>query len=264
MRAAAFLCVAFFAGAALAAPTKNECVDANATGQAHRLTGKLLAARDDFTSCLSASCPEIVRDNCRMRLAEVKSALPSVVFSVPPTSGAFLSLDGASVPLDGSAVDVDPGEHEVTLNAPGNAPIRRTITLREGEKLHREAFPALVVTRREVAPSPTHASSTSPLRIAGIVTGAVGLVGIGFGAAFGVAGFGAWGAVQSECLQAATCDLARAQADRNRALGFATASDVAFIAGGVLLAAGVTMFVLGHATVTVSRDTVAFALRGSF
>ncbi len=265
MRAAAFLFVASFAGAAFATPTKNECVDANAAGQAHRLAGKLLAARDDFTSCVSASCPEIVRDNCRDRLAEVKRALPSVVFSVPPVSGAFLSLDGSSVPLDGVAVDADPGEHEITLDAPGNETIRRRITLREGEKLHREVFSGLVVPRGGGAQSPVHGPSTiSPLRLAGVVTGAIGLVGVGLGAAFGIAGYGAWGSVQSECLQASTCDLVRAQADRSRALDFATASDIAFVAGGVLLAAGVTMFLLGHATVAASHDSVAFVVRGTF
>ncbi len=253
------------AGAAHATPTKNECIDANTAGQEHRLAGKLLASREDFTACISASCPEIVRNNCRDRLAEVNRALPSVTFFVPPFEGAFLTMDGARVPFDGTRVDADPGEHEVTLNAPGNEPIRRRVTLREGEKLHREVFPALVGLRPVSVPE-HHASSApmSPLRIAGIVTGAVGLVGIGLGSGFGLAGFGAWSQAQAECPSAATCDLAKAQADRSRALGFATASDVAFIAGAVLLAAGVTMIVLGHTAVAVSRDEVAFVVRGTF
>jgi hypothetical protein len=249
---------------ALATPTKSECVDANTRGQEHRIAKKLHTAREDFATCATASCPELVRNDCRERLAEVNRSMPSIVVVVPPAQGAFLTLDGASIPLDQAPLDADPGEHELTLNVPGNAPVTHRITLAERERQHRDVFPALVsrAVRAEPDVQKPH-GTTPPLRIAGIVTGAVALVGVGFGAAFGVAGFGAWNSAKTEC-SGSTCNLAPALADRSHALDFATASDVAFVVSGVLLAAGVTMFFLGHATVSASRDRVAFVLRGTF
>ena len=265
-RFAPALAIALVSPALFAAPTKNECVDANTAGQAHRLAGKLLAARDDFATCASPVCPEMVRNDCRDRLAEVKRAMPSLVVSAPVTGEAFLTLDGASIPLDGRAIDADPGGHELVLNVQGNAPITHHVTLLENEKGHREAFPPLVSSRPvDVRPAPhVEHAGISPLRVAGIVTGALGLVALGFGAGFGVAGYGAWSSVQSECFQAAACNVAQAESDRSRALGFATASDAAFVIGGVLLAAGIPLFVFGHATVAASRDSAALVWRGTF
>jgi hypothetical protein len=258
------LALSLVSSIAYATPTKSECVDANTIGQEHRVAKKLVSARADFSTCAIAACPEIVRNDCRARLAEVNRSMPSVVVVVPPAEGAFLTLDGASIPLDGAPVDADPGQHEITLNVPGNTPVTHRITLAEGEQRHRDQFPALISTVLRATPVVTKPrTTTSPLRIAGIVTGSIGLVAVGFGAGFGVAGFGAWNSAKAEC-PGSTCDLTRALSDRSRALDFATASDVAFVAAGVLMAAGVAMFFLGHASVSVSRDDVAFVVRGTF
>jgi hypothetical protein len=264
---AVFAFAMLFSNVALATPTKGECVDADTAGQDHRRAGKLLQARAELTTCADATCPEMVRTDCRDRLAELKRALPSIVVAANVTGTGFLTLDGASIGLGGEPVDVDPGEHELTLTVPGHAPVTKHVAVKEGEKLRAVSFPAMVAAAtppRVVVASDSH-TSVSPLRVAGIATGVAGLVALGFGIGFGVASFGAWGTAKNECADAATCDLVRATADRGRAYDFATGSDVAFVIGGVFLAAGVTMFLFGgHATVTASSDRVALVFGGSF
>ncbi len=255
----------FIAQPAFATPTKSECVDADTTGQVQRQDGHLLAARAMLTTCASMSCPEAVRADCRERLAEITRALPSIEIVANVTGTGFLTLDGASIPL-GGLVDADPGAHELTLTVPGHAPVTKHVELKEADKRHRIVFPAMVavVPREPVAPK-TKSDGLGALRIAGLGTGVAGVVALGFGIGFGVASFGAWSTAKSECADTATCNLSSAIADRNRAYDLATASDVAFVVAGVLVATGVTMFILGgHATVTASSDHVAFTVGGSF
>jgi hypothetical protein len=264
LRLGAAMAIFLVAPFAFAAPTKSECVDADTAGQVHRREGHLLAARAELTTCSSASCPDIVRSDCRERLAELGRVLPSISVVANVTGSASLTLDGVSIPRDGAPVDADPGAHEITLTVPGNAPVTEHVQLTEGDKGHRVVFPAMLAT---VAIEPrTHTTNgLGTLRIAGIATGVAGVVALGFGVGFGVASFGAWSTAKSECADATTCDLARATADRSHAYDFATGSDIAFVAAGVLLATGVTLFVLGgHASVTVSNDRVAFVVGGTF
>lgn len=262
MRLAAALGVWTFAGFAFAAPTKKQCVDADTWGQSHRQEGKLHAARADFRVCLDPSCPDIVRSDCRTRVEDVDRAMPSVVVEMPvDLSDARLTMDGVLVAAAAEPIDVDPGTHHFVLRARGVAPVERDVSVAEGEKSKRVTFDRPTAATPPQAPAP----GIAPLRLVGIVTGAVGVVGLGLGAAFGLASFAAWSSVQSECFQAAVCDKSRAVADRQRTLDFATASDVAFVVGGVLAAAGVTLVVLGgRASPTVTRDGVGFAFTRTF
>ena len=266
MKVAPALAVWTFACVALAAPTKKQCVDADTWGQSHRQEGKLHAARADFRVCLDPGCPEIVRSDCRMRIEDVDRVMPSVVFEAPiDLSDAKLTMDGVSVAASTDPIDVDPGTHHFVLRVRDFAPVERDVNVAEGEKAKRVTFDRPTAALPSPSPAPTGARGIAPLRLVGIVTGTVGVVGLGLGAAFGLASFAAWSSVESECFQAAVCDKSRAVADRQRTLDFAAASDVAFVVGGVLAAAGVTLVVLGgHASPTVTRDGVGLAFTRTF
>jgi hypothetical protein len=265
LKRGAAIALMFVARAAFATPTSSECVDADTAGQVHRRQGRLLAARADLSTCADAACPDMIRADCRGRLAELTRAVPSISAVANVTGSGFLTLDGASIPLDGAPVDTDPGPHELTLTVAGHEPVTQRFDLKEADKGHRIVFPAMVAIVRARMEPRTTSSGIGALRIAGLATGAAGLVALGFGVGFGVASFGAWSTAKSECADATTCDLVRATSDRSRAYDFATGSDIAFVAAGVLAAAGVTMFLLGgHATVTASSDRVAFFIGGSF
>jgi hypothetical protein len=171
--------------------------------------------------------------------------MPTVVLEAKDARGdvsASVTLDDSPLTesLSGTAIEVDPGQHHFVFKVPGRAPITETVLIAEGEKTRR--IQADFAAEGEGAP---HAGALgAPLRIAGIVTGSVGLVGLGLGAVFGAMAYSAWGSVKSECFGGAPCDVGKATVDRGHAIDFATASDVAFILGGVLAAAGVVMFVV--------------------
>ena len=113
-------------------------------------------------------------------------------------------------------------------------------------------------------------------RIAGIVLGAVGVVGVGVGAITGAAASSRWSKAQSEC-SSSTCgstNYADAVSDQKGAQSAATLSTLGFVAGGALLAAGVVVFITApkgegastglRVTPTLGPGGGAMTLRGAF
>lgn len=261
MRLAFALAGITFAGVAAASPTKDRCVDADTFGQSHRQAGGLHAARAEFRVCVDPACPAIVRSDCKMRLEEIDRVMPTIVLDPPvDLAAAKITMDGVLI-AGTDPIEVDPGAHRFVLRVGSLPPVTREVVIAEGDKARRVTFdrPTAVIS-----PTPKP-GGMRPLRVGGIVAGALGLVSVGFGIAFGLASFGAWSSVESECFQAAVCDLARATRDRQRTLDLASASDATFIAGGVLLAAGVTLFLLGGSVApTASRDGLGLSFTRTF
>jgi hypothetical protein len=248
--AAAFALVAAFSASASAAPTKVQCVEADTNGQTLRQSGKLQAAREAFRSCADAACPTLVRSDCTTRLDEVALATPSVVLEARDATGdlanVVVTVDGAPLVdhLTGTPVEIDPGSHTFVLTVAGHAPISRTLVVSEGDKARKMSVTFDGGSTEPVAPG-SGGSSSDGMRLAGIVIGSVGLVGLGLGVALGAATFAAWSSVPSEC-PATGCTnpsaYAQAASSHDTANALATGSDIAFIAGGVLLVTGVAVF----------------------
>jgi hypothetical protein len=64
----------------------------------------------------------VVRAECDAALADVKTAIPTLLVAVVDEhqhdlSGATLTLDGKPVPLDGSTLEVDPGPHALVATS---------------------------------------------------------------------------------------------------------------------------------------------------
>jgi hypothetical protein len=158
--------------------------------------------------------------------------------------------DGEILPGDalGLAVPVDPGQHIVTAIAPHykkwteNVDVSgegATVTLTIGplEKDAAAVAPPVVVVDNGDPGFVYHAS--------GIALGVVGLVSLGVGSVFGLVAAGKLSAsnANGHCDAADTCDSVGLGL-RSDAEGAALASTILFIAGGVALAAGITVFVL--------------------
>ena len=258
---------------AMAEPTTDECVDANTAGQSLRLHHRLLEARKPFETCASVSCPRIVRADCEKRLTELDHATPTVLLAAKDPTG---DLPSVSVTLDGTplatsargeAVAVDPGEHRFVFASPGHEPLTRDVVVNEGDKVRVVSAEWDLPPQRTVEVASASQAPPFPLRPAGLITGAVGVLGLALGTFFGIGSYIAWGNVKNECFQAPACDLPSATADRNTAIAFATASDVAFVAGGVLLATGVVLFALAPKSPVapaVGTGTFGVVLRGWF
>jgi hypothetical protein len=225
-----------------------------------RAEHKLRLTRTQLLVCSSSSCPGEVRQECMRRIDDVNAAVPTLVLAVKDRAGRDLSevrvtADGETVAehLDGSALSIDPGPHEFTFTAAGAPPLTETIILHEGEKDRRETLTLAIGTAP--APATPVSSGTSPQgpegstpqgvgkaqRALGLVTGGIGVAGLAVGGVFGALASSSWKTAQRECPDHTGCS-AQAINDRSHAVTDATVSTVGFIAGGVLLAGGLTLY----------------------
>lgn len=209
--------------------------------------------------------------------------------TAPPGLEIALDAEPVPAPLWGTALPVDPGDHEVTARAPGRQPSSTKASVTgEGVRLTvsvpvllaaAEQSPAVQAPASPLAgPSgPAGAdvsagSSATTMRALSVVSGGLGIVGLGVGAAFGLDA----SAKKSGYQQRETgggCD-AQCVSLSKQAVTAATASTIAFIAGGALVAAGAVLWLtaprerseaLGVALVPMAGPQGAGAgLSGSF
>jgi len=248
-----------FATPAHADITKEECIDANTRGQDLVHDGKLRAAHAILQSCTAPSCPAIIRGDCTRRLDELQKLEPSIVFEAKDGVGndlaaVHVTVDGAplSETLDGTPLRVDPGEHVFVFTVAGRPAVTRKLVLAERDQSRREVIvvPALadaiavVVTPPEAqaeAPQPKH-SGLSKRRELAIVTAGVGVLALGVGGVFGILTGSAWSDQQADCSAGNCKHHAQALSDHSTLETDSVVSTTAFIAGGVLVAAGAALF----------------------
>jgi hypothetical protein len=257
-----------FAGAPVRADvSKADCVKANASAQQLRIDGKLASARDKLTLCADMTCPAMVRDDCTQRLDELERVQPTLVFQVKDPSGSDVSavrvtVDGQLVTerLVGKALRVDPGEHVFTFAVDGLPPVSRTFVVNEAEKDRREriqlggapaaagASPALVPTPgTSGAPSDAGTGGIGTRRLLAFSAGGLGVAGVAVGTVFGILSTSAASRQSNDCASATSCmNHARALSDHSTAATDGTISTALLIAGGALLAGGVTLFFTGR------------------
>jgi hypothetical protein len=248
-----------------AGPGVGECLSATETSLKLRADHKLRSARAALLVCSSASCPVDVRQECIRRMDAVNAAVPSVVFAVRTDAGKELSdvkvtMDDEVVAehLEGSALSLDPGSHRFTFEAAGLPPATETLILHEGEKNRREVVvlgapaappPAVGVPAASLAAAPPAPDSSAPSavdrghgrRVAGLAVGGAGVVGVALGSVFGGLTFSSWSSANSECPTHAGCST-QAINHRSDAVTDGAVSTVAFVAGGILLATGLTLY----------------------
>src|SRR5439155_25648825 len=116
------------------------CVAATIAGQKLERAGKLVAAHEPFLACARPECPRDVIARCEAWARAAEDAVPSVVLVARDgdghdVSGVRVKLDDrAPEDLSPRAIDLDPGDHRVTFERAGAAPVVVRVTLHEGEK----------------------------------------------------------------------------------------------------------------------------------
>jgi tetratricopeptide (TPR) repeat protein len=108
-------------------------------------------------------------------------------------------------------------------------------------------------------PARTREDGLRGTQIGGLVTGAIGVAGIALGAGFGVSAKSDADVAKESC-DGNACRTQRGVAAAEEASEAATISTVAFIAGGVLTALGVTLMIAGGDAEEEARETVRLAL----
>jgi hypothetical protein len=242
-------------------PTTVDCLTASEKSITLRTEHKLRSARAQLLVCASTSCPADIRKECARRVDEVNASIPTIVFGAKdPTNNDLtavkVTMDGEAITerLEGTAISLDPGAHTFTFQAAGQPLLTKQIVVREGEKDRREIIqignrptppptvpvaPGPVVV--PVKPAPPPSKPLGAQRVAALVVGGVGVVGLGLGAAFG-------GLALSKNKEAkAACPNSGCQTQEGVDLWNATRLDgtistVGFIVGGVAVAGGVVLW----------------------
>jgi hypothetical protein len=204
------------------------------------------------------------------KLATVRLTSPGVNLADPAVEAR---LDGNLVVpflLRDGLVAATPGAHTVEVSVPGKKPWRRRVALSSGVPV------AVQVDLENEAPGPpgpaapvlppapeAHAGESGPpaplpftpppsegspgtgQRVVGVAAGVVGVAALAVGGAFGVTALAKNSDVRSACggnVQACTGDPATVEHARDDARTAATVSTVGLVAGGVLAAAGVVVY----------------------
>ncbi len=280
-------------------PTVSQCLSATEAAIQASKDNKFRAARTHLLTCVAASCPEEVRQDCSRRIDQIAASIPTVVFAAHDASGrersdVKVTMDGEAVAdhLDGRALTLDPGAHQFTFEIAGSAPFTESLILHEGDKGRREDVTLPGSSGRALAPpATTPESATTPapsaetpanpvdnlpsrdgdpgkgLRVAGLAVGSAGLIGVAVGSLLGALTISSWGNANSECPTHVNCST-QATNNRGAAVTDGTVSTVAFIGGGALLAGGITLFVLAPksapASVGLTVSPGMFGLKGEF
>jgi hypothetical protein len=185
----------------------------------------------------------------RRKAAELEPKLSMLTIVVPAAAdrpdlqirrdGQIIGRPGWGVPIP-----VDPGVHTVEATAAGRKPWQGQASV-EGAAAQASVeppppigAPAAESPAPSAAPPEHHASAQ---RTIGLVTGGVGIAGLIVGASFGFIAQSDDNDAKKNCPTDTTCTPG-GLASSNSALHAATASTVAFIAGGALTAAGLVLY----------------------
>jgi hypothetical protein len=238
----------------------------------HEGQGKLASAWNEYSEALTRAQKDGRADRisaAKERIQAIEPRLSSLAIKV---SDSVVALPGFELKRDGVAlgkvvvgvpVPVDGADHTVEVSAAGKKPWKATVAV-EREKDKKvvsvssldEAAPASATAAppapAAVAPTKAAADMTptagsgglSSTQIAGFVVGGAGVAGLAVGSIFGLGAIGKNNDAKAGCT-GAVCRTPEALQSRNDARSAAAVSTVAFVAGGALAAAGVTLYFVG-------------------
>jgi hypothetical protein len=258
--------------------------------RAQEKLGKLVRAREAYLKItrerIAPNAPPAFRTaqaEAQKELSALEPRIPSVTIQVEgaKAEGLSVTMDGAAIPpaLVGLPYPVDPGEHRLQATTPGASSEEQVVTVQEGQrenvvlKLQASSTPA----GPAAGPAPTEGTpatgasasaqgdlssiDTGPntMRIGGFVALGVGVVGLGAGTFFLLRANSKSSDADDLCtLDGGGCP-AEVRDEVNQldddAKSARTLSAVGFVAGGVGVAAGVTLLVLSGKSSGAEQQT---------
>lgn len=245
---------ALFPGGMARADIKEACASAYEQGQLLGRESKLVLARAQLAICQQA-CPAELTADCRRWSDEIDAISPSVILEARDKNGRRLdnvqvTLDGKPLAarLDGAPLMVDPGPHTFRFEVPGAAAREETVELGAADKGRRVsvAFPDVIApepprappTPRPLTPPTIRDEATPGASVAAYALGAVGVLGLGTGAALTIKGHVERSELESEC--APYCQRKDVDAIRREW----TVGAVTAVAGVVLVGVAIGILVL--------------------
>jgi hypothetical protein len=185
-------------------------------------------------------------DIASARATELERQMPRITIVAP--EGVEVLRGDEVIPRGalGTPLPTDPGEHVVSGRAPGKKTFKISVVVRPGPTSATVTIPQLEDEGLSLAPATPPGRDVEPSdgggqRTLGWVLGGVGVVGIGVGAVEGLVAIGKNKSSTKVCPESGVCADAQARADNDDARSAARVSTIAFVAGGVLAAAGVVL-----------------------
>jgi len=228
----------------------------------HERQGKLATAWVEYHDALSVALRDGRGDRhslAAQQITVLEPRLPYLLVTLPTDApeGTVVTVDGS--PLSrlalGAPLPIDPGSHVVAATAPGYVPWTLQLSAVAEAQHASVTVPAFV---------PLVSASTAPPRDgprwhtpAAAVAGGLGLVGVGVGAAFGVAAISDWSAAKPGCPNGKCTSAAYPSWTAAHSAG--VVSTASFVAGGALLATGAVLWFTrpkAPATVGIRGDGV--------
>jgi hypothetical protein len=236
--------------------------------QCYEAQGKIASAWTQYRAVGDTAPPsDSLKKKAQDKAAELEPRLPRLTISVSAPvraiAGLEIARDGIQLApaLWGAKLPVDPGHHTVTATATGKKPwtgdveaavsgVPITLEVAPLEDATVAQAPPVVpiatpaASNADTAAHPTQpASAPSNRRVIGAVVGGVGVVGVIVGAVFGARAFSKLSDSNADnhCHDGNQCD-ATGRDLRADSLKAGNVSTAAFVAGGVLLGAGVVIF----------------------
>lgn len=236
----------------------------------------------------------LAKANDRARLAKTEQKVSALAAKVATLTlelgvqasnakGLVVTLEGSAVPRTelGTARKLDAGTYGVEASADSMRPFKASVTLADGEKKsvrvelegQRADVQPEVTTLPQLPTAPDVSSATSywgGQRIAAVVIGGVGVVGLGVGAALGVTAMSTLDESASSCNDETDICSSQTGIDlRDEAILQSHVSTVGFVAGGALLGLGAVLFFTADPDTTFGADeppapSVALRVRGTF
>jgi serine/threonine-protein kinase len=177
-----------------------------------------------------------------------------------PPPGLELRLDGKVLAAGaiGTEIPVDPGDHKVNVSATGKAPREISVRVEVPAAVVLVDLPKLddASTQAPVTPPPpppiVHEDERPWQKPAAIAAGGVAIVALGVGTIFGLRASSQWSDAKATC-SGNTCD-DKGYSGWQDARSSATIGTIGFVAGGVLAAAAVVLWITApHPSTSAAR-----------
>lgn len=241
---------AFVAGATLVASDpahaqseREQCANAADQAQQLRDEGKYRRAREQMLLCARDVCPGPIKRDCLDWLRQLDDVAPSVVFAAKEgnkdLTDVKVTMDGQPVAssLDGRPMPVDLGKHVFRFEHNGQTQDAEVV-IGAGQKGRNISVTFGAATPPPPPPPPAgDKGGDGGSIVLPLVVGGIGLAAIGVGAGFGLSGKSAVDDLQK-------CKPKCAQSDVDSARTKLIVADISFIAGAVLIAGAVVLYLV--------------------
>ncbi len=251
-------------------------------GECYERVGKTASAWATFREAASLANNSNQADRARVagsRAQDIEPKLSRLSVELAPDvariTGVVVKRSGQRLEpsLFGTPLPVDPGEYRIEVSAPGYETWTTPIKVESGGASASVRVPALVKSTEPVAPGATPAAAGGsgtakpiplpPLLPAdanlttqqtlGIVVGGIGVIGLGLGSYFGIRAISKNSEAEQQCPNAGLCNNDRGLSLTDQARKQASASNIAFAAGGVFVATGAVLYLTGGRTSSSER-----------